>query len=252
MAESNRAPRAAKSDHRVNRVFVDFENVPTVDLALIGGKVAEVTLLIGEKQRRIDLSLVQQILEHADKVKVTLVEVGVSGRNALDLVLAWHLGKTAERHPDDPFFVVSKDKDFDPLIVHLQARGLTVARVGAFSALPFLSPAPKVKKPALPRPSAGATTASNKPLETVPLVPVDLDAIADDQLSKVAVRLQHKTKARPARRKTLLSYINGFYRNQLTDTELDSHIATLGKRGIFSIDPTGRVTYPEADPAKTH
>src|SRR3954468_21509405 len=126
------------SSRHLNRVFVDFENVHTVDLTLIGDKQAEVTLLIGEKQRRLELALVRQIHEHA--AKVTLIEVGAAGRNALDLVLAWHLGKTAERYPDDPYFVVSKDKDFDPLIPHLRTLGLRVERIDAFAALPFLTP----------------------------------------------------------------------------------------------------------------
>src|SRR4051812_27262518 len=88
-------PSLAAPDVRpMNHVFVDFENVPSVDLSLIRGRPVDVTLLIGEKQRRLDLDLVRQIHEHA--TQVSLVEVGASGRNALDLVLAWHLGHAAE------------------------------------------------------------------------------------------------------------------------------------------------------------
>ena len=245
MAELRRSSRAEKTPGHLNHVFVDFENVPTVDLALIGDKVAEVTLLIGEKQRRLELGLVRQIHEHA--AKVNLVEVGASGRNALDLVLAWHLGKTAERHPSDPFFVVSKDRDFDPLITHLRARGLSVVRVDAFSVLPFLSAPVRPKKSPIPRPLLpAAIPLGARKQEPVPPLGASLEAVADDRLTKLVVRLQHKTKARPARRKTLLTHINGFHRNQLSETELDAIVATLEQRGIIAIDPLGRVTYPEA------
>ena len=226
---------------RMNHVFVDFENVPSVDLSAIGDKPVEVTLLIGEKQRRLDLRLVRQIHEHA--TKVTLIEVGASGRNALDLVLAWHLGKTSERHSEDTFFVVSKDRDFDPLLAHLRARGLRVARVESFSALPFLAPPPR-KEAAARRTASSARVRgalSESPLpDDSPTVP----AAAEDRLGKLINRLQHKTKARPVRRRTLLSHIRAFYGNDLTEAEAEAIVATLEQRTVITVDERGRVTYP--------
>ena len=228
----------------MNRVFVDFENVPTVDLGLIGEKPVEVTLLIGEKQRRLELGLVRQI--HAHAAKVALVEVGASGRNALDLVLAWHLGRAAERNPGDSYWVVSKDKDFDPLIVHLRTRGLRITRVDAFSALPFFGGASSPRK----------TAAVSRPISSEDMRPVASRArekktsafapasnSGDDRLAKLIDRLEHKPKARPVRRKTLLSHINGFYGNQLSEPELEAIAEMLQQRSIISIDAKGRVTY---------
>jgi len=76
-------------------VFVDFENVPEVDLGLVEGKPVHVTILIGKNQKKIDLPLVQQIRRLAAQVE--LVEVGASGRNALDLTLAYYLGQAVLR-----------------------------------------------------------------------------------------------------------------------------------------------------------
>src|SRR3954462_4696804 len=181
-----------QSSSHLNRVFVDFENVHTVDLRLIADKPAEVTLLIGEKQRRLELALVRQI--HAQAAKVLLIEVGASGRNALDLVLAWHLGKSAERHPGDAFFVVSRDKDFDPLLAHLRAAGLTVARVDSFTALPFL--AASGRKPAAAKP---VVAAARKAEPVSPSAPRP-DPTADERLAKLIDRLERRAKARPVRR----------------------------------------------------
>ena len=220
----------------MHHIFVDFENVPSVDLSLIGEHNAEVTLLIGEKQRKLEIPLVRQI--HAHAAKVTLIEVGSSGRNALDLVLAWHLGKIAERYPTDSFFVVSKDKDFEPLLRHLRTLGLDVARVDAFSSLPFLASAGA--EPARPGAGARRSTAAASP-EIAPA-----SGSEDERLAKLIDRLQHKTKARPSRRKTLLSHINGFYGNQLAEPELAAIVATLQQRGVIVLDGKGRVQYPEA------
>ncbi len=197
----------------MHHVFVDFENVPNVDLALIQDRPADVTLLIGEKQRRLDLDLVRQI--HAHAAQVSLVEVGASGRNALDLVLAWHLGNAVERHAGDSFFVISKDKDFDPLIKHLRARGLDVSRVDSFDGLPFLGSA------AAPAP------------------------VNDPRFAKLIDRLQQKTNDRPVRRKTLLTYINGFFANQLTAPELEAVASALETQEVISFGAAGRVLYPE-------
>lgn len=243
MAERRRSPRAQKTRDTMNHVFVDFENVPTVDLGLISDKTTEITLLIGEKQRRLELGLVRQIHQYA--AKVILVEVGASGRNALDLVLAWHLGKTAERCPKDAFFVVSKDKDFDPLLTHLRTAGFSIERVDAFALLPFLSPRPVPKKSVLPRrPTVAAAPAVPRPAS----MPEPLASAfpENDRLSKIIDRFQRKTKARPVRRKTLLSHLNGFYQNQLSEPELEAIVATLQRRGIIEINARGAVTYPES------
>jgi len=65
---------------------------------LVGrGKSVHVTLLIGKKQTKLDLALVQQMRRVPDQVE--LVEVGASGHNALDLTLAYYLGRAAERSP---------------------------------------------------------------------------------------------------------------------------------------------------------
>jgi hypothetical protein len=248
----------------MNHVFVDFENVPSVDLTLIRGRPADVTLLIGEKQRRLDLDLVRQIHEHA--TQVSLVEVGASGRNALDLVLAWHLGHAAEQCPKDTFFVVSKDKDFDPLIKHLRARGLEVARVDAFSALPFFAAPERGPRTNAPRRRAATPAPTERarslhpittPAAATPPSPAkrrspernEVDAASapqtgDPRLVKLIDRLRHKTKARPVRRKTLLSHINGFYANRLTAPELERVMTELQARDVISLDSHDRVTYP--------
>ena len=117
-------------------VFVDFENVPDVDLGLVTGKPAHVMLLLGKHQKKLDVALVQQIRRFADQVE--LVEVGASGHNALDLTLAYYLGRAAQRDPEAHFCIISKDNDFDPMISHLRSQQIEIARYASFAALPFL------------------------------------------------------------------------------------------------------------------
>src|SRR6185436_12859689 len=108
-------PALAASDlpRPMNHVFVDFENVHHVDFSLIGAKAVSFTLLLGAKHTRLDVALVEKLLEHAASVQ--LVRLTTSGRNALDFALSYYLGRAVLADPTAYFHVVSRDKGFDPL-----------------------------------------------------------------------------------------------------------------------------------------
>ena len=197
-------------------VFVDFENVQDVNLGLIAKQPAHVTLLIGKNQKNLSLVLVQQIRRQPDQVD--LVEVGATGRNALDLTLAYYLGQSVQSSPGAGFYIVSKDKDFDPLIGHLHARHVKVVRVVSFDALPFL---------ARPRKSA-----------PVPAKPVT------DRRAKVMARLMNPANlARPSSRDALVANIKTSYGKGWTSDEGDDILRELVERNALTIDPKGKVSY---------
>src|SRR5207244_2512009 len=104
---------------RVNHVFVDFENVHEVDLAIIGSKTVAFTLLVGPRQTKLDVSLVERLFEHA--VSVQLVPLASAGKNALDFTLAYYVGRAVAADPTGYFHIVSKDAGYDPLIEHLRS-----------------------------------------------------------------------------------------------------------------------------------
>ena len=198
-------------------VFVDFENVPDIDLSLITGHPVRVVLLIGKNQKKLDLPLVQQIHQLGDRVQ--LIEVGASGRNALDLTLAYHLGQAVQQTPSLKFHIVSGDKDFDPLIAHLKAAGTHVARHPAFAALPFLASPKKV------------TVIAKKAPE--------------DRLTKFIARLKnpHSTN-RPAQRRTLLAHIKSSLGSETTDAKAEEIFRKLSNEGILTIVTGDKVQYP--------
>lgn len=202
-------------------VFVDFENIPELDLGLVEGKPVHVTLLIGKNQRKLDLTLVRQI--HRLARQVELVEVGASGHNALDLTLSFYLGQAAQRNPGAQFCVVSKDKDFDPMIGHLKGVNLRVDRFGDFLHLPFL---PRPKAAASPR----AAAAPQSPLE--------------DRSAKVVARLKSSaTPNRPATQKALLRHIKAALGKEATEVDAEDMLRRLCEERALAIDPKGKVTY---------
>ena len=147
---------AAPSDtsRPVNHVFVDFENVPDIDVAVIGNKAVTFTLLLGSRQTKLDVSLVEKLLEHAASVE--LVRLTSPGKNALDFTLAYYVGRAVAADPTGYFHLISRDTGYDPLIEHLRSRNIRARRHADFSTLTFGAPA----KASLPVPPPARVPAS--------------------------------------------------------------------------------------------
>ena len=199
----------------INYVFVDYENVHEVDVALFGSKTVFLTLLLGARQNKLDAALVEKLIEHAASVQ--LVRLSSSGRNALDFALAFYLGKGANADPSGYFHIVSKDAGFDSLIEHLRIRRVRVRRHSDYAALTFSTPS-----------------------ETPASAPQDL-------LSRVLVHLQKNINNRPKRKKTLASHLAALCGKSAAATEVNELIEKLCKAGHLTIGDKEIVTY-QLDP----
>lgn len=199
------------SDTFTHFVFVDFENVTTLDLGLVEGKPIHVTLLIGKKQTKLDTTLSLQLNKYAEQVDPVRVET--SGPNALDIILACYLGQSVARNPRAQFTIVSKDKDFEPMLAHLSSMGTKVTRQDSFAAV--LQPAPRTVTPSKPRQDA-------------------------DKFDKF---VQHLRNSPPSDRIKLDRTILAFFKPSLPVGGKKGVITELKKRSVIAIDPTGKVKF---------
>jgi hypothetical protein len=204
------APAVSDSKLPVNYVFVDYENMHEVDLALIGRKTVHLTLLLGAQQTRLDSTLVEKLVAHAGSVR--LVRMNASGRNALDFALAFYVGKAAQIDPTAYFHIVSKDTDFDPLVDHLKSQHIRAQRYGDYVSLTFTSP-PKI-----------------------------LNETPEELFARVIAQLRNSTN-RPTRRKKLENYLATICRRTKSPTEIHELIDKLCKRGNLAIGQNEVVTY---------
>ncbi len=195
----------------MNHVFVDFENVHEIDLAVIGNKSVLLTLLLGANHSKLDVSLVERMMTHPSSVQ--LLRLSSSGRNALDFALAFYLGKAATTDPTGSFHIISKDKGFDPLVKHLRDHQIEVHRHDNFSILTFSVP-PK--------------TQARKP---------------DNLFVRVLNHLRKNKTNRPTRKKTLMRHLLGFAGNSATESNVLDLIEKLQTEGHMEIDDKGAVTY---------
>src|SRR5688500_5535639 len=217
------------SQPHVHHIFVDFENVSFVDLDAIAALPVFVTLLIGKNQSKIDTALVEQIHAHADKVR--LITLGASGRNALDLTLAYYLGRAAADNGNTQLHIVSKDKDFDPLMAHLRSRDVIISRAESFRALPFL-PAEKADERAAKVMSTSAKIArANK-------------EAPGERSAKLIARLQNpSSRNRPSNESALLAHIRTALGKEGSAQKSKEILRHLQEDGQLTIQPNGKVVY---------
>ncbi len=203
------------SQPRSNYIYVDYENIHEVPLNGLAGKPVSVVLVIGERQKNLPLALVKQIHQHSGQVD--LLETGCSGKDALDLVLAFHIGRKAAADPEGFFHIVSRDKAFDALIRHLDAHGILAARRDSMEAIPVLQNFTK--------------------LGTVELV-----AQFKEKLSQMRAA---GNDSRPKREKTLRTTLESHFRKELTLDQVESVVKGLRKGSWLQISPQGVVSYAE-------
>lgn len=242
-------------------VLVDFENVHDVDLATLNGYPVVVFLLIGKKQTSLSAELVKQFCQISCEVR--LIKVGVIRKNALDLVLAFHLGKIVAANPWAQLHIISKDKkDFDPLVTHLKANHVSVTRHDSLATLPFVKPPakpsviPAVKKAVADKPKPTRKTAAPfvapKP-PAVPAVEKTTPATAKPLVSrhqKIAARLKDPANpARPTTRKTLLARIKTDLGREYSEAAAAKELNDLMAQRVLTIDSNNKVIYPNSPPS---
>ncbi len=245
-------------------VLIDFENVPGVDLGVLGRHPMAVTLFLGPKSK-LKAGLVEQITSLPFEVR--LIKVGLMKKNALDFVLAYHLGEMVPRYPRGHYYIVSKDQDFEPLITHLRDHNLHITQHADLASLPFLaqpqlvmpvaksaSPAPAaIAKPVAPVVKAEvARIAVAKPAApivkiapTAPVVkPVTPKKPAVPRETKIIASLKDSTKLnRPSTLKSLQAHIKNSFGKEATPEKVAALISKLRKAQILAVDVAGHVTY---------
>ena len=215
----------------VNHVFVDYENVREIDLSVIGNKTIHFTLLLGSRQTKLDVALIEKLLHHAANVE--LISLKSPGRNALDFALAYYLGRAVLADPCGFFHIVSKDKGYDALIEHLRRKHIRARRHEGFTTLTFSA---ATKPPAAASPVA--TLAAKSPAQPKP--PANhLETLE----ARVLEHFRKPTTNRPRTKNKLVSHLITHLGKKVTEAEVLELVEMLGQAGHLVSDDKGKVTY---------
>ncbi len=209
----------------VNHVFVDLENVKTIDSSVIGNKNLRLYLFLGPQNKKLDVAVVECLLQHSQTV--SMIRSPKAGKNALDFVLSYHLGQVVLTDPKGFFHIVSKDTGFDALVELLKSRNTKVKRHDDWESLSMHA---SVKAPAPAASPAAAPKAPAKP---------SLSAAA----TKMLDNLKKSATNRPKKHKSLITHARNFSGKDKPDTDAEKLIAELQRAKALEIDEKGNVSY---------
>lgn len=177
-------------------ILVDFENVQPDALPPLAETSFTVLVFIGESQKALPRPIVMDMQRREGRAKY--IEISGSGSNALDFHIAFYIGQFSVENPAASFSIISKDKGFDPLIRHLQCRGIQVQRHETIASL-------KMAK-------------AKTPEEKMKLAEASL-----------------KKGNRPRTVKRLSNFVNTLFGKTLTQKDIDGYIKALEQQKILEI-----------------
>jgi len=127
-------------DH--THILVDFENVqpPAEDIALVRGDGVRLAIFRGPGQMKYSADVAEAWQPLGANLK--FIRCAKAGRNAVDMHIAFYLGELVAAHlgagagPGEGarFVIVSRDTDFDPLLMHIRSQGFEALRVASIKA----------------------------------------------------------------------------------------------------------------------
>lgn len=110
-------------------LMIDFENVQPDQLSELDGPEIKVMVFVGSSQSKIPLDLVASAQQLGNRLE--WVTISGNGKNALDFHIAYFIGSLSATREGDDYTILSKDTGFDPLIQHLNAKGITCRRINS-------------------------------------------------------------------------------------------------------------------------
>jgi hypothetical protein len=142
-----------------------------------------------------------------------LVRLQSGGHNAVDIVLAYQMGRAAAVYPRARFHIISKDTGFDALLQYMRSKGICASRHANYAAL--------------------KAELSGGPAYT----PVP------GELKDVIACLQKTPSSLPKKKKALTSYLRSSLGKDLSTDEIENLIESLLEHGHLEIDSKGVITY---------
>jgi hypothetical protein len=124
----------------VTHILVDYENVQpsAADIGLVRGDDVRLTIFRGPGQMKYSADVAEAWQPLG--ANLGFIRCAKAGRNAVDMHIAFNLGELVAANKgngDQPrarFVIVSKDTDFDPLLMYIRAQGFDAARVASIKA----------------------------------------------------------------------------------------------------------------------
>ena len=184
----------------LTHILVDFENVQpsATDIGLVRGDGVRLCIFRGPGQRKYSADVAEAWQPLGGNV--TFIHCAKPGRNAVDMHIAFYLGELVAAHKGNGadkrarFVIVSKDTDFDPLLMYIRSHGYEAARVSTIKAALHGAAAEKAE------PRAAKTRSRRAKVEAAP-APVPEEKPARRAAKKAPAAKKSVAKKAPAAKK---------------------------------------------------
>jgi len=127
---------------RTNFVLIDSENVKPEYIDRLNHDHFRLVVFVGANLKRLTFPIVSAIQSLGSNG--SYVQISSHGPNALDLHIAYYIGKLSAAHPDAYFHIISQDRGFDPLIKHLTDQKIFCSRSTSVLEIPLVKSTNKV------------------------------------------------------------------------------------------------------------
>jgi hypothetical protein len=179
-----------------NYVLVDFENVQPDSLAELASGAFRVKVFVGAQQAKGRVTFefsesMQKLGSHGEYVRIAR-----QGNNAVDMHIAYYVGRLLEKEPHASLFIISRDTDFDPLMEYLQSKGANCRRVKTIAEL----------QKHMPKAASSAVKSASRAAPPTPAKKAQSDRLAP------IIKHLHSLRGKPSTRKTLVTTIGAYFK----------------------------------------
>jgi hypothetical protein len=213
-----------------NYIFIDFENVQPKDLSALDAEHFKIIVFVGTNQKKVPVEMAKALQPLGNKVEY--IKITGNGSNALDFHIAFYIGWFVKQDPSAHFYVISKDKGFDPLIKHLKAKEIPVTRITGVSNCPLANPTNKVIPVKQPRNTKNALSVKSTKRKS-----------SSEKIEMIIENLQQRGAAKPRTIKKLSGTINALFPEKLPEKELTILINALKNKKILTVSDANKVAY---------
>ncbi|MCB1615494.1 MAG: hypothetical protein KDI30_05720 [Pseudomonadales bacterium] len=210
-------------------ILIDYENVQVKSLALLKDAHFQVRVFLGPKNSKLATEFVLAMKALGERGDFIVLDAG--GANALDFHIAYYLGKLAELDSSAAFYVISKDKGFDPLIAHLNKNGIACERAVAIDDMSCFGHLPKPAQTHTANKSVSKAPAAKKTVTKSEKKPAT-KMKADELVIKVVENLKKRSAGLPRSEKTLRSVIGNVCGSVYSEKEIEAVFNRLVKTGV--------------------
>ncbi|MBS0579785.1 MAG: NYN domain-containing protein [Proteobacteria bacterium] len=196
-------------------LLVDFENIGKIDLTAVPQGV-KVALFFGAAQKTVPREFMEAALKLRERFEH--VNAGGQGKNALDFHIAYYLGEYLTKSPRTECIILSRDKDFAPLVKHLVVRGFSVRTANTL----------RDAFPPRPAQEARRSAPAREP-----------GAAQEDALEWLAGSAKNR---RPRTRKALAAHLYSHFSKKRSEADIQATIDRLLASGQLT-EANGRITY---------